>query len=122
MKSVKLNTNLRNLGYGDSSVLSFGIFQETQISEIEIPKRIHEIPDSCFLGCKQLKKVTMHDNIESIGEYAFYNSGLEKVTIPGSVVKISQHAFDRCENMANVEFLLIVLFSTFRTVRSPIQQ
>ena len=38
--------------------------------------------------------ITIHDDIESIGSYAFYKSNVEDITIPSSVKTIYDHAFE----------------------------
>ena len=42
------------------------------------------------------------DSLETIGAYAFYSSGLHKITIPKNVTEIEHNAFDSCRNMSSV--------------------
>ncbi len=99
------------------------VFLNSGISAVKIGKGLTSIPDS-FLANNKLKKLTVPSNIKSIGDYAFadnvgnsadeagleevileegvetigegafYNSGLVSVTIPKSVKSISKNAFD----------------------------
>ena len=47
----------------------------------------------------------MPDGVSSIGDDAFYDSGLTEVTIPGSVTNIGTLAFESCANLTAVYFL-----------------
>ena len=40
--------------------------------------------------------------VKSIGKYAFYNTSLADITIPGSVLKVGEHAFDHGEKLEKV--------------------
>ena len=50
-------------------------------------------------------KVTLSENITSIGTYAFqYCTSMTSVTIPASVTSIDSCAFEHCDNLADVYF------------------
>ncbi len=52
---------------------------------------------------KNLKKVTLGNNITVIPDYAFDNcTGLTEITIPDSVTSIGAEAFRQCDNLAEV--------------------
>lgn len=60
-----------------------------------IPEGVKKIRDRTFYGCNALKSIELHTSINSIGEAAFCNSGLQSITIPSSVVSIGDGAFAR---------------------------
>ena len=76
-----------------------------------------DIPASAFMVTnslgdaykKKLKKVTLKDGVESIGEKAFANcTGIEQMTIPDSVVYIPPDVFTAYNNLnLNGDFLTI---------------
>ena len=108
-------------------------FNNSGISAVKIGKGLNAIPDS-FLSKGKLKKLTVPSNIKSIGDYAFsnnvgtsiderylkevileegvetigqgafYNSGLVSVTIPKSVKSIGDSAFDSNWEIATVHY------------------
>ena len=60
-----------------------------------------KIADGLFSGVS-ITSITLHDNIESIGEYAFYATAIDKVDVPDSVKSIGASAFSYCKNMEYV--------------------
>ena len=69
------------------------------------------IPYAAFMNCDLLTTITIPNNVESIGGYAFYNckslsklNGTEIGTfnIPQSVTKIEKHAFQNCLEVTNI--------------------
>ena len=77
---------------------------EYDISEFVFPESMDKVPKDAFRGCSKLKKVTMHDSMKEIGEYAFYGTGLTTVVIPASVESIQKKAFSDCNDL--VEFTI----------------
>ncbi len=51
------------------------------VTDIIIPNAIYEIKQSAFRDCRSLIDVVIHDNIISIGDYAFYDCELDSVTV-----------------------------------------
>ena len=88
-----------------ASVTSIGsrAFAYTALTDVTIPGTVKSIGVSAFTSCESLKKVTIGDGVESIGEGAFdYCSALTDVTIPDSVTSIGSRAFQECNSLVNV--------------------
>lgn len=60
------------------------------------------IPESAFLGCRNLTDVSIPEGIKSIGQDAFAISGLTEVEIPETVIRINEGAFARCRSLNNI--------------------
>jgi hypothetical protein len=59
-----------------------------------IPQNIKTIGDYSFYGCTNLKSITLLNGaLNSIGENAFAYCGLLNITIPNSVTRIGNGAF-----------------------------
>jgi len=69
---------------------------EYDISEFVFPESMVTVPNDAFRGCGKLKKVTIHDQMKEIGEYAFYGTGLTSVELPASIESIQKKAFAYC--------------------------
>ena len=67
-----------------------------------IPASITKIGNSAFSGCTRLITVMIPNSVISIGDCAFYFSGLTSLTIPNSVTSIGAVAFGSCENLSSV--------------------
>ena len=51
----------------------------------------------------ELNEVILTSGITEIGSQAFQNSGLTQITIPNSVIRISDYAFERCTSLTFVD-------------------
>ncbi len=95
------------------------------LSEVEFGTGLKVIPSNAFEGCRNLTNVVLKDGLEVIGRVAFSHctnlksialpntlteigaaaftaSGLEQVTIPGSVKVIGEKAFQESESLKTV--------------------
>lgn len=61
--------------------------------------RVTAIGDNAFRKCTSVTKVNIGSNVTSIGQYAFYGSGLKAVTIPDNVTTIKANAFGSCNSL-----------------------
>jgi hypothetical protein len=60
----------------------------------EYPSQCQKIGASAFYGCQKLRQLdgdTLPESLHSIGANAFACSGLERITLPESMVTIRQH-------------------------------
>lgn len=57
---------------------------------------------NCCDSCPALKKVNFTPSVTCIGEEALKQSGVQSVTIPGTVKKIDQNAFRECSGLREV--------------------
>ncbi len=64
--------------------------------------KVTAIGDNAFRKCTSVTKVNIGSNVTSIGQYAFYSSGLTSVTIPDNVTTIKVNAFGSCNNLTSV--------------------
>lgn len=113
------NDNLANLNQicttADNVLLNqikTSAFAGSNIEKLDLRNtNIIEIADSAFYECKKLKKVFLPNNLETIGNCAFYGcdvlgvdddttDGIENgVVVPASVKTIGKLAFATCKNL-----------------------
>lgn len=72
--------------------------------EILIPQNMRSIPQGAFsMGFGKPVKLTFHDGVEEIGDYAF--SGLkfsDPIVFPSIIKTIGSHAFENCNFVGNI--------------------
>ena len=76
------------------------------LTKVVLPKNLTDIPSLMFYGCTALKEFALPEGISTIGDGAFYKSGLEAIEIPDSVraigCKDGYGAFTGCQNLKTV--------------------
>ena len=70
-----------------------------------VPESVTEIVDYAFSDIAFLKKIELPDGLNKIGKFAFSNSGLVSVVIPGSVDSISKRVFGDCIELRSVTIM-----------------
>ena len=71
-------------------------------SEVKVPEQIEELPvreiaKKAFLSKKYLRKVSLPETVEEIGDWAFaYCDNLEQVILPGQNVRFDKAVFLEC--------------------------
>lgn len=63
-----------------------------------------EIPESTFDNTPMLKTIDIPATYESIGQWAFSNTGIIGITLPSTITDINEEAFQNCRNMKYIQF------------------
>ncbi|WP_214658725.1 leucine-rich repeat protein [Candidatus Formimonas warabiya] len=122
LTSVTLSQNLRNIE-------ASAFYNCGSLTEVIIPDSVESIGSAAFSNCGSLVSVTLPKNaaftaipeklfsgdgklkttnmaslthLESIGSQAFFDSGIESMTIPNSVTSIGDRAFEACRALESV--------------------
>ena len=86
--------------------LKEGAFAEKEdLTEITLPDEIEDIGEVAFFGCTNLRQIKLPENLKTIREEAFGESGLESVVIPEGVHLICEKAFFSCRNLKRIDIL-----------------
>lgn len=67
--------------------------QAENAAVIVIPAQTTEIEAYAFCSCAYVQEVVLPDGLRTIGEYAFYETGLKRIRVPDSVEFIGECAF-----------------------------
>ena len=68
-------------------------FSGTSIKSVVLPKSLEKIGDGAFYDLKGLADISIPENVTSIGNEAFYNTGLTSIDLPANLKTIGRYAF-----------------------------
>ena len=94
LKSVTIEGNITEIPEGTFE-------QCSELSEFTLPSSVTVIGDNAFEKCSSLTKLDL-SNVESIGEEAFRESGIEDVTNLDSLKTLEQMAFTKCTALETI--------------------
>lgn len=83
---------------GESAFENCSLLESAVISQ-----KISEIPQKLFQNSRVLKSVEFRGDVTKIGEYAFYYTGIEEITLPDTVKEIGSYAFQNCKSLTAVD-------------------
>lgn len=73
---------------------------------LNLPDSLTELPEKLCINCQQLGQVVLPQHVRAIGERAFSSSGLEKIVMPDSCIRLGTGAFMHCKNLRFVQVSL----------------
>lgn len=75
------------------------------LTSVKLPISVEHIGKFAFEGCNNLRTVEIpYGKMKTIDEYAFYESGIETISIPSCIRKIEESAFCSCPKLREVNF------------------
>jgi len=91
------------MGYAVTAIQGH-VFEEKDIYRVSIPDTVVEIGDYAFFKTR-LESVTLPAHLAVLGDRAFWNcNGLQTVTLPAALTSIGWEAFAYCFGLTNVYF------------------
>lgn len=87
----------------DDGEMTFNQYQE-YITSVKFPTspEMTKIPDCCMMGCTKVKSISIPGNYESLGDYAFDQTGIETVTSGVGVRYLGKYCFQNCTSLTQV--------------------
>ena len=80
-----------------------GTFAGKSVKKVTLPDTINIIGERAFSGCEQMENIILSNNIEIIDKYAFIAcSMLKEINLPSSLTKIDESAFSYCESLKEI--------------------
>lgn len=92
-------------------------FAHAGLTEYVVPNEVTEIGNGVFYYCSSLISITLPENITSIGQDAFYLSGITHISIPVTTKSLGRSSFQSCGSLteisipANVESISDLVFN-----------
>lgn len=97
-------------GFDYGSALSSALYKNTpmwiskdKLSTVDLAPGIEKIGKFTFYECKELKTITLPDDLTEVGDYAFCQSGLTSVSTPQNLERIGSYAFAYCKSLASAD-------------------
>ncbi len=113
----KFTTNLVNLTLpSDPQYTSVPVkfaYKADNLANVTFPNQITEIKSEAFFQCGALRSISLPQNLATIGESAFYRTGLTELILPGSLRNVGKAAFFNCADLENVEMEMLSGACTF---------
>lgn len=86
------------------TTLDNGVFQDcTSLLAVDMSKTaVTTIPENLFAHCGKLSAITLPENLQTIGEWAFTTCPVAGITLPASVTSVGNYAFWQCAKLKQV--------------------
>ena len=95
LSEIKLPKTLRELA---TESLKY-----TAIKELTVPPRVTRLGDNLCRECHNLEKVTIPENVETIGDYAFYRcTALKELSMENGLISIGINAISHCDSLVEL--------------------
>lgn len=91
------NDLLESISFESDTITSLPGFMfqdDTNLSEVKLPKNLKKIDTCTFAGCTSLKTVEIPSTVTKIKELAFTDSGIEELTLPEGVEEVEGPLFN----------------------------
>lgn len=72
------------------------------LGRVEMNSGLEKLERRAFAACQMLKKAEIPETVTVVAKGTFVMSGIESITIPGSVEQIGEQAFSRCMSLTSV--------------------
>lgn len=93
------------------TTIEAGAFEDSALTEIEIPEKVTEINDYTFKN-SSLKSISFKGQVVSVGKEAFQNTNLTDFVAPASLETIKDSAFDNCSQLQRVTLTNVKVIGT----------
>lgn len=74
------------------------------IKSVMVPSTVTNIGVRTVYKCTKLDELQFFPNLESIGNYAFYETNVKSITFPKQLQFIGSYAFYGCKNLIYIKF------------------
>lgn len=79
-----------------------GTVSGSSVKEVVLPESLVTIGDKAFMRCEELQSITLPAGVKTIGEAAFYGSGLTSVQLNEGLEYIEKEAFYHCKKLKSI--------------------
>lgn len=80
----------------------YGVFENSEIQEVELPATLKRLEYGAFQNCQSLTFMEFPEGLEYIGDGCFKESGIQKITLNRHLKKMGQAAFCGCKSLYQI--------------------
>ncbi len=81
-----------------------GVFSGCKaLTSFRVPEGVQVLGDRTFDKCTALRQVTLPSALRNIGQAAFRGTGLQKLLLPDSCLRLGDSAFAKCRQLKSVQ-------------------
>lgn len=84
-----------------AQITANGFKDRADVTSVVLGKNVTSIGEYAFSGCTSLARVALA-NVKIIGDFAFENTALSSVIVPGTAERIGRGAFWQCSQLADI--------------------
>ena len=95
LTSVTLPATLKSVGQS--------FFENSKISEIDLPNGLEKIGNYAFSGCSLLSSVNLPSSLTDIGIEAFKGTAVTEIEIPSGITYLKNGLFENCTALASAD-------------------
>ena len=95
---------MRIVTLNEQTILPYGVFSYTKLTEISIPSSVKKIENFAFWCCSKLSSVQLNNGLEYMGSQIFDSTNLSSIVVPSSVKSITEDTFLGCNTLKKVFF------------------
>lgn len=102
-----------NITFGDEAFCGI-----TALTEFTFPQGLKDIPNSALAGDSGITQITFNAQT-SIGDKAFYNTGIKEIVLPSEMKTVGKGAFTACKNLSSITVNSVDTEFSFVSIISP---
>ena len=83
-------------------IREYAFYENSALASADLGDAVTQIDANAFYGCSVLDGIILPSTLKTIGNYAFYKSGLKTITVPNSVTSIGDNCFENNKKLTTV--------------------
>lgn len=87
----------------DGNAITEKMFYATSYKNIVLPSTVTTIGSEAFRSSRRLSSITLPESLQTIGEYAFAQTGLTSIEIPDAVTTMGHRGLQECSALATIK-------------------
>ena len=100
--AVGKTDNSFTLANGVTEIADYAFYGSKNLREATLSPSLEKIGDASFRECSALEEIVFGGGLITVGDYAFYASGLRSIQLPDSVKIVGDYAFFNCKALTEI--------------------